>query len=79
MVIFWVNLLTFAHHYNRTCIHTYMKHSGAFAEFIIVNIEVSSSLVEETVMLLLHIHHYSLSNRNTYACSGKIVSSDFSK
>lgn len=46
-----------------------MKLSCAFAEFIIVDIEVGSSLVEESVMLLLHVHHDSLSNKNTYTCS----------
>lgn len=69
MVIFWINLLTFFHHNKRTFNLTYMKLSSAFAEFIIVNIEVGSSLVEESVMLLLHVHHNSLSNKNTYACS----------
>lgn len=64
----WVNFLTFSQH-KRAFILTYMKLSRAFAEFIIVDIEVGSSLVEETVMLLLHVDHNSLSNRNTSACS----------
>lgn len=40
-----------------------MKLSSAFAEFIIVDIEVGSSVVKETVMLLLHVHHNCLSNK----------------
>lgn len=68
----------FFHHHKRTFILTNMKLSSAFAEFIIVDVEVGSSLVEETVMLLLHVHHNSLSNKNTYAFSASTVTPDSS-
>lgn len=37
-----------------------MELSCAFAEFVIVDIKIHSSLVEKTVMFFLHVQHNSL-------------------